>query len=99
MKINDVILKYLPFIKEIIAKLAYECDSDNLEDLVNDVVIVLYDQKDKVLELEAKNELKYFIVAVVTNNLRSVNSPYYRTYKKLKLNSVPLNYESDENDD
>ena len=65
----------------------------DLEDLKQDIYVELLLKDDRLIEqLHQNNKLKYFIVKMVTNNIKSKTSPYYYQYKK---NREKLDYYSD----
>lgn len=52
-------------------------------DLVQDIYLDLLTKDDAFIqELYQSKKLKYFIVKMVTNNIKSKTSPYYYQYKK-----------------
>lgn len=54
----------------------------NLKDLAQDIYIVLMEKPASViLELYDKGELNYYLCGIITNQLVSKTSPYYKTYK------------------
>lgn len=64
---------------------------DDLKDLIQDIYISLLEKEDKLIEsLYNSNQLKFFIVRMVTNNIHSKNSPYYSKYKKQINNKVQI---------
>lgn len=51
------------------------------DELAQDIYLSLLEKSPELIEaLYEKNELNYFIVRMVRNNLLSRNSPYYQTY-------------------
>lgn len=70
-------------VEDIIKNLHSGEDVDNLKDLGQDIYISLMEKEpSKIEELYSKNQLKFFITRMVTNNIFSKNSPYYQTFKK-----------------
>ena len=58
-------------------------------DLVQDVLIELLDQE-KIVSLYQRNQLKYYIMRIVRNNLQSSTSRFYYRYRRFSLlNSGP----------
>ena len=52
-------------------------------DLAQDIYLDLLTKDDAFIqELYQSNKLKYFIVKMVTNNIKNKTSPYYYQYKK-----------------
>ena len=64
-----------------IAKSA-DCD-DTLKDLSQEIYLdLLSKSEEKIVNLYETNQIRFFVVRMVTNNLFSKNSPYYQTFKK-----------------
>lgn len=52
-------------------------------DLVQDIYLdLLCKDDDFIIKLHEDNKLRYFIVKMVTNNIKSKTSPYFYQYKK-----------------
>ena len=63
----------------------------NCPDLANDIYLSLMEKdSDTIVSLFESGQLAFFIIRMVKNNIFSVNSPYYRTYKKHENNNVVL---------
>ena len=88
-KIIDEISKD-KLVEEIVYNIDYRGDED-LKDLIQDIYINLLEKEDNLIEtLYNTNQLKYFIIRMVVNNIHSKNSPYYTKYKKDKINKVNI---------
>ena len=69
-------------IEQIVSNIAKSSD-DLLNDLVQEIYLdLLTKSEEKIVNLYETNQLRFFIVRMVTNNLFSKNSPYYQTFKK-----------------
>lgn len=71
-----------------------------LEDLVQDIYISLMEKDANFISgLYKKNELDYFIMKMIKNNLYSNTSPFYKKYQKFReiTDSIEgdINYEED----
>ena len=61
----------------------------NCPDLANDIYLSLMEKdNDTIINLFESGQLAFFIIRMVKNNIFSVNSPYYRIYKKHENNKV-----------
>ena len=61
----------------------------NCPDLANDIYLSLMEKdNDTIINLFESDQLAFFIIRMVKNNIFSSNSPYYRTYKKHEKNNV-----------
>ena len=88
-KIIDEISKN-KIVEEIVYNIGSKDDED-LKDLVQDIYINLLEKEDSLIEtLYNTNQLKFYIVKMVVNNIHSKNSPYYTKYKKDKINKVKI---------
>ena len=77
-------------VEEIVYNIGSKGDED-LKDLIQDIYINLLEKEDNLIEtLYNTNQLKYFIIRMVVNNIHSKNSPYYTKYKKDKTNKVKI---------
>lgn len=77
-------------VEEIVYNIGDRGDED-LKDLVQDIYINLLEKEDSLIEnLYSTNQLKFYIVKMVVNNIHSKNSPYYTKYKKDKINKVKI---------
>src|SRR5574344_1531806 len=64
------------------------------DDLVQDVLVELLNQE-KIVGLYQRNQLRYFIMRIVRNNLQSCTSRFYYRYRRFSLlNSGPERLES-----
>ena len=63
----------------------------NCPDLANDIYLSLMEKdNDTIVNLFESDQLAFFIIRMVKNNIFSSNSPYYRIYKKHEINNVAL---------
>lgn len=77
-------------VEEIVYNIGDRGDED-LKDLAQDIYINLLEKEDNLIEnLYSTNQLKFFIVKMIVNNIHSKNSPYYTKYKKDKINKVKI---------
>ena len=77
-------------VEEIVYNIGDKGDED-LKDLIQDIYINLLEKEDSLIEtLYNTNQLKFYIVKMVVNNIHSKNSPYYTKYKKDKINKVKI---------
>ena len=54
----------------------------DLDDFINDIYLELLEKpEDKIQQLYQKNQIKFFISRMITNNLFSANSRYYYKYQ------------------
>lgn len=54
------------------------------EDLIQDIYLSLLNNCDKIENIP-NDEINYYITKIILNNIKSVNSPYYRLYVKYDL--------------
>lgn len=67
---------------------------ENIRELISDVYLIICEMDDdKIIELYAKGQLKFYISRIITNQLCSKTSPYYITWKKINkvdIDKLPL---------
>lgn len=88
-------------IREIIDNMRVSSiDADDLEQEVY-MILLEYD-KDKIVEMYEKKQLKYFIIGIIQRQYNSKTSPFYKKYKKYYtivdanvLNNEEINEEDD----
>lgn len=58
-------------------------NKNDIDDFVQEIYMILLEyDKDKIIELHNKKQLKYFIVGIISRQYNSSTSPYYKKYKK-----------------
>lgn len=67
-------------VKDIIRNMNIITDADDLEQEI--YMILLEYNKDKIIEMYEKKQLKFFIVGVIQRQYNSKTSPFYKKYKK-----------------
>ena len=79
---------------KVVEEIAYNIGDrgdEDLKDLIQDIYINLLEKEDNLIEtLYNTNQLKFYIIRMVVNNIHSKNSPYYTKYKKDKINKVKI---------
>ena len=89
-------------VEEIIQGVSYSKfeNTDNLKDLAQDIYLQLLQMDTKKLnDLYCKNQLRYWITRIITNNIHSKTSPYFYTYKKEQMQSVSISEIDIDNED
>ena len=71
-------------VEEICSNIAKSSDCDDtLKDLSQEIYLdLLSKDEEKIINLYETNQIRFFVVRMVTNNLFSKNSPFYQTFKK-----------------
>lgn len=81
--------------KMVKAYLKGKYDQD-VADLVQDIYLSLLEKEEEyIVRLHEKNELWYFIMGMVKNNLFSKNSPFYYKYKLWEQKRETFEYNED----
>ena len=58
-------------------------NSDVLNDLSQEIYLDLLEKDEqKIVKLYETNQIRFFVVRMILNNLFSKNSPFYQTFKK-----------------
>ena len=72
---------------------------NDIDDFVQEIYMILLEyDKDKIIELYKKKQLKYFIVGIISRQYNSSTSPYYKKYKKY-YQYIDGNYINNENNE
>lgn len=74
---NEIVMKYYPFIMDL--KLKFGANDDVTQMILLDLLNV---PNAKLVQLDSKNELKFWITRMFKNYWFSKNSRYYYQYKK-----------------
>lgn len=57
--------------------------SNDIDDLMQEIYLILLEyDRDKLIDLYEKKQLKFFMVRIIQNQYNSKTSPFYRKYKK-----------------
>lgn len=57
--------------------------SNDIDDLEQEIYMILLEyNRDRIVELYEKKQLRYFIVGIVSRQYNSSTSPFYKKYKK-----------------
>ena len=69
-------------VETAIANIA-KTNSDVLNDLSQNIYLDLLEKDEqKIVKLYEDNQIRFFVVRMILNNLFSKNSPFYQTFKK-----------------
>ena len=55
------------------------------DDLVQDLLVEFLDQGKKTVDLYEKNQLRYYVMRIVRNNLQSCTSRFFYRYRRFSL--------------
>ena len=71
-------------VEQIVSNIAKSADCDDtLKDLSQEIYLdLLSKDEQKIVKLYEDNQIRFFVVRMVANNLFSKNSPYYQVFKK-----------------
>ena len=65
------------------------------DDLVQDLLVEFLNQGKKIVDLYEKNQLRYYVMRIVRNNIQSNTSRFFYRYRRFSLrNSGPERLES-----
>lgn len=68
-------------VKDIIANMRVK--SNDIDDLEQEIYMILLEyNKDRIIEMYEKNQLRYFIVGIISRQYNSKTSPFYKKFKK-----------------
>ena len=55
------------------------------DDLTQDLLVEFLDQGKKIVDLYEKNQLRYYVVRVIRNNIQSNTSRFFYRYRRFSL--------------
>lgn len=68
-------------VKDIIANMRVK--SNDIDDLEQEIYMILLEyNQDRIIEMYEKNQLRYFIVGIISRQYNSKTSPFYKKFKK-----------------
>lgn len=83
---NEIIEKLAKerLVEQICSNIAKSSNyDDTLKDLSQNIYVdLLSKDEEKIINLYETNQIRFFVVRMVTNNLFSKNSPYYQVFRK-----------------
>ncbi|CAB5214058.1 hypothetical protein UFOVP185_8 [uncultured Caudovirales phage] len=79
-EIEQYIIKNYNELKRVCVKITN--NSDFAEDLLNDVLLQLYEKDNIKLDKLEDNDIKYYIIRCITTNWYSETSPFYRKIRR-----------------
>ena len=76
---------------------SYNLSTPYLKDLCQDIYIELLNKdKDLIIGLYERNEIEYYIRKMITNNVNSTTSPFYKNYEKFRKTTDEIQNEKTE---
>jgi len=103
MKTKNQIIEKLfrdKFIQNIIKKYTTKLTNEDEEDVVQEIFLVLLEMpEEEIVQLFNNNQLNFYIVKIIKNQLLSTTSKVFKLYLKHKLNTVQLNEKINNNTD
>lgn len=84
---------------ELLKNMARGQDKNNVDDLRQDIFEWLLNYPDEKLKnLTDDNQIKFFLVRMLSNQINSVTSKYYRQYRLPSILTKELPQENDDNE-
>lgn len=78
-------------IEKLVANISPEGDSPDNKDLSQLIYLTLLEKPNSLIEdLHSKGELIFYVIRIITKNVYSTTSPYYRTIKKFKNKTTDI---------
>ena len=72
---------------------------NDIYDFVQEIYMILLEyDKEKIIDMYNKKQLKFFIVGIITRQYNSCTSPFYKKYKKY-YQYIDGNYINNENNE
>lgn len=78
-------------IEKLVANISPEDNSPDTSDLSQLIYLTLLEKPNALIEdLYSKGELIFYVIRIITRNVYSTTSPYYRTIKKFKNKTTDI---------
>ena len=78
-------------IEKLVSNISPEGDSPDTSDLSQLIYLTLLEKPNSLIEdLYSKGELIFYVIRIITRNIYSTTSPYYRTIKKFKNKTTDI---------
>ena len=78
-------------VEKLVANISPEGDSPDTSDLSQLIYLTLLEKPNSLIEdLYSKGELIFYVIRIITRNVYSTTSPYYRTIKKFKNKTTDI---------
>ena len=55
------------------------------------IILLSYRNKNSIVNMYNKGELDYFILGIIKNQLKSINSPFWKTHNRWEYNRESIN--------
>lgn len=101
MKTKNQIIEKLykeNFIQNIIKKYTTKLNFEDEEDVSQEIYLIILEMpEEEIVRLFNNNQLNFYIVKIIKNQLLSTTSMVYKLYLKNKINTISLNEEINKN--
>ena len=78
-------------IEKLVANISPDDNSPDNQDLSQLIYLTLLEKPNSLIEdLYSKGELIFYVIRIITRNVYSTTSPYYRTIKKFKNKTTDI---------
>ena len=78
-------------IEKLVANISPDDNSQDNQDLSQLIYLTLLEKPNSLIEdLYSKGELIFYVIRIITRNVYSTTSPYYRTIKKFKNKTTDI---------
>lgn len=101
MKTKNQIIEKLykeNFIQSVIKKYTTKLSNEDEDDVCQEIYLILLEMpEEEIVQLFNNNQLNFYIVKIIKNQLLSTTSKVFKLYLKNKINTVSLNEEINKN--
>lgn len=75
-------------------------DEQYKDDLIQEVILIVMEyDKEKIEQLYGSNQINFFLVRIIKNQFFSVNSPFYKQYRKFSSLSEEISWSNEDEED
>lgn len=101
MKTKNQIIEKLykeNFIQSVIKKYTTKLSFEDEEDVSQEIYLILLEMpEEEIVQLFNNNQLNFYIVKIIKNQLLSTTSKVFKLYLKNKINTISINEEINKN--
>lgn len=101
MKTKNQIIEKLykeNFVQSVLKKYTTKLSFEDEEDVSQEIYLILLEiPEEEIVQLFNNNQLNFYIVKIIKNQLLSTTSKVFKLYLKNKINTISLNEEINNN--
>ena len=73
-------------VEEIVGNITKNSKEEEYRDLINDIYLTLLEKSEETLKpIYERNQIRYYVTRIATNNIKSKTSPFFYAYNRYNL--------------